>query len=387
MTMKTVLYFYESAFMMWRRRLAGVYDVARTEGWHVVSIDVGTLRRGVRPVLAYWKPVGVIVEGGVLGHRGCPVDAFADQVAVYYTNTDVIGAPYFGIRHNSEGLVRDAVRELLARDFDDYGYVHYWAQTDWTMEREAIFRRELTARGKRGHVFKSWQHPRNEDSEAYGRRLEAFLSGLPKPCGILAANDEMAVHVLRAADGLGVAVPEEVAVIGIDDDELVCENAIPTLSSVSPDFEQSGRIAASLLARRLRNPKMRPTVLEFGSTRLVRRLSTRKTEHVDIRAVRALEFVRTNACKGIRVADVVREMGLRTRTAENRFREVARHSIRDEIVAVRIARAKELLCDSKLSVNEIYESCGYGSPRPLRTVFKKETGLTLSQWRVRHCES
>jgi len=381
---KTVLYFYESAFTMWRRRLAGIYAVARNEGWHVTSVDVGMLKRGVCPVLKYWKPAGVIVEGGVFSHRGCSADAFAGLSSVYFTNTDIAVRPYFGVCHNSDGIVKEAVRELRTRNFDDYGYVHYRRKTDWTMEREVLFSQEMSALGRQGHVFNSWQCSKGEDSVAFGRRLETFLKSLPKPCGILAANDEIAVHVLRAAENLGIGVPEEVAVIGIDNDELMCENTVPTLSSIAPDFEYSGRLAAGLLARQLRNPKMKPIVLEFGSTKLVRRHSTRKTERVDIRAVRAVEYVRTNACNGISAADVVREMGLKVRTAENRFREVAGHSIRDEIVAVRIARAKELLCDSALNVNEIYARCGYGDPRSLRAVFTKATGLTLSQWRARH---
>ena len=81
--MRTILYFYESAFMMWRRRLAGIYAIARTEGWHVESIDVGELDNGVRSVLEYWKPDGVIVEGGVFRHKECPSNAFAGQTAVY----------------------------------------------------------------------------------------------------------------------------------------------------------------------------------------------------------------------------------------------------------------------------------------------------------------
>ena len=383
--MKTVLYIYESAFTMWRRRLAGVYAVARNEGWQVESVDVGELVHGIRPVLDYWKPDGVIVEGGVFRHRGCSVGDFADQMAVYCdADAAVVGARYFGVRHDSVDVVKKAARELLSRDFGAYGYVHYRTRREWSIEREAIFRQELSARGKTVMTFDSWNHPKDEDSAAFARRLDAFVASLPKPCGVLAANDEMAVHVLRAATRSGIAVPEEMAVMGVDNDELVCENTVPTLSSVAPDFVRSGRLAAGLLARRFRKPDLEPVVLSFGLTPLERRHSTRKTERVDIRAVRAVEYVRQHACDGISAADVVREMGLKVRTAELRFREVAKRSIRDEIIAVRVARAKELLKDRRLNVNDIYFKCGYKDCRSLRAVFTKATGMSLARWRAKH---
>ena len=380
---KSVVYFYESAFMMWRRRLAGIYAMARQERWCVEAVNVDILESGVDSVLSYWKPDGVIVEGGVLRHHGCGAARFATQTAVFCDVDErrFAGRSYFGVRHNQESVVKRALGELFARNFRDYGYVHFHTRRDWTLEREKIFNSEVRIRGFQAQVFKGWSRGRNEDIVAFDRRLADFVAGIPKPCGILAANDEMAVHVLRAAEHMGIGVPEEMAVMGIDDDELVCENAMPTLSSVAPDFERSGRLAAGLLARRLVRPKLEPVVLEFGSGPLVRRHSTRKTERVDIRAVRAVEYVRENACRGITVADVVRSMGLKTRTAENRFREVAKRSIRDEIISVRIEAAKKLLRESKIAVNAVYSRCGYRDERSLRHVFTKVVGMSPLAYR------
>ena len=382
--MKTVIYFYESAFMMWRRRLAGIYAVARDEGWHVESVDVGELEHGVRPVLAYWKPDGLIVEGGAFRQKGCDVSAFGEQTVVYCdADAAVVGARYFGVHHDSTDIVKRAVRELLVRDLAACGYVHYRLSRDWSHEREFVFLREMAKQGQQAHVFRTWRHPKDEDGAALGRRLEEFLVSLPKPCGILAANDEMAVQVLRAAERADIAIPKEMSVMGIDNDELVCENTFPTLSSVAPAFERSGRLAASLLARRFKNPKTKPVVLDFGSLPMERRHSTRQTERVDLRAVHAVEYVRVNACHGIKVADVVREMGLRTRTAEYRFRTVTGHSIRDEILAVRIAHAKKLFANPKVRLDSLYARCGYRDPRSLRYVFTKATGLSPLAWRTR----
>ena len=380
--MKTVLYFYESAFTMWRRRLAGIYAIARNEGWHVESVDVGELKRGVRSVLKYWKPDGVIVDGGIFRHAGCEPKLFSDLPVVYCdADKSEVGKTCFVVRQDSEDVTRKAIAELLARNFSDYGYVHYRTRRGWTIERATVFCREMRRRNKRPHVFRSWDCGRHEDVVDLKKRLVEFVTGLPKPCGILAANDEMAVHVLRAAESEGISVPEDMVVMGIDNDELVCENTSPTLSSVAPAFERSGKLAAGLLARRFRVPALKPIELKFGSLPVERRHSTRKTERVDMRAVRAVEYVRANACKGITAADVIRQMGMKVRMAEYRFREVAKRSIRDEIVAVRVARAKDLLRNSKMSVNDIYLKCGYRDPRSLRAVFTKTTGCSLLQWR------
>ena len=382
--MKTILYFYESAFTMWRRRLAGIYAIARAEGWHVESIDVGELKRGVRSVLKYWKPDGVIVDGGIFRHAGCEPRLFSDLPVVYCdADKSEIGTACFVVRQDSEDVTKKAITELLMRNFSDYGYVHYRTRRGWTMEREDVFCLEMRRRNRKPHVFRSWDCGRHEDVVVLKKRLVEFVAGLPKPCGILAANDEMAVHVLRAAESAGISVPEDMAVMGIDNDELVCENTSPTLSSVAPAFERSGKLAAGLLARRFRVPALKPIELKFGSLPVERRHSTRKTERVDMRAVRAVEYVRANACKGIMAADVVRQMGMKVRMAEYRFREVAKRSIRDEIVAVRVARAKDLLRNSKMSVNDIYLKCGYRDPRSLRAVFTKTTGCSLLQWRNR----
>ena len=100
-------------------------------------------------------------------------------------------------------------------------------------------------------------------------------------------------------------------------------------------------------------------------------------------ALRAVEYVRVNACSGITVADVVREMGLRTRTAENRFKAVAGRPIRDEILSVRIARAKQLLAESDKSIETVFAQCGYRDARSLRYVFMKATGLSPRAYRKR----
>ena len=386
--MKTVIYFYESAFTMWRRRLTGIYQVARNERWHIEAIDVGELGNGVKPILEYWAPDGVIIEGGAFRHHGCEPSAFAN-ITTIYCDADIsrIGEDHFAIKQNSEEIIVKAINELLVRNFNDYAFVHYRTLREWTMEREQVFVREMKTHGKNTYIFHSWDNSKGSNGAMFGSQLVNFITSLPKPCGILAANDEMAVHVLRAAQKAAVAIPEEMTVMGIDNDELVCNNTIPSLSSVSPAFVRSGRMAAGLLLKRFKQPDAKPVILSFGADPIERRLSTRKTARTDMRVMQAVEYIRLNACKGISAKNVIQTMGFTARTAENRFREITGRSIRDEIIAVRIAKAKKLLADPYIAVNSIYAQCGYRDERSLRWVFTKATGMSPAAWRKHHRQS
>ena len=242
-------------------------------------------------------------------HRGCSPSAFTGLPTVYCdADASKIGEKYFGVRQNPEAVVVRAVNELLARDFSDYAFVHYRTRREWTLERESVFLREMKSRGKSTHVFRSWDRPYTNSDSAFGAHLVDFILSLPRPCGILAANDEMAAHVLGAARMAGISVPEEMTVVGIDNDELVCENTRPTLSSVAPAFLRSGRLAAGLLARCVKHRDTKPTIIGFGADPFERRLSTRKTARADIRIAKAMEYIRTNACKGISAIDAIREI-------------------------------------------------------------------------------
>lgn len=377
-----ILYFYENAFKMHQRRLEGIFSVAREKAWHVEAIAVDGVRTHPRKVIAFWHPTGVIVDGGVLSHNGYGPDAFSGVPSVFCdVDTDRISAPYFGVQHDSRETARKATEEILALGYDNYAFVHYRTKRDWTLEREAVMRE--CAVGKNVFSFEAWRSEHAADVTTFHEKLSRFLLRLPRPCGVFAANDETASHVLLVAARCGITVPEEISVVGIDNDELLCENVDPTLTSVAPDFIGSGRLAAELLARRIDEPSTPPVVIAYGSAPLVRRRSTRPAAARDIRILKALEFIRLNACEGISVKDVLSHAGLSARAAEIRFKSFTGHAIRDEIASVRIARAMECLADARLPVGGIHAACGYANERTFRAAFTKATGVSPRAWRER----
>ena len=187
--------------------------------------------------------------------------------------------------------------------------------------------------------------------------------------------------VQHALHHFGIDVPSELAVIGIADDELRCENTEPTLSSVLPDFERSGELAVRLLARRMAAPQTPYLRENYGVKFVVRRQSTHVLRTADPCVARGVERIRIGLAEGVRVADVAKAMGLGLRTAQKRFLAAAGRSIDDEIRTRRLARARELLVSTDRSVADIAEACGYADERALRYLFLRQLGTSPTQFR------
>lgn len=377
-----VIYCYSHAFMAWRRRLAGIYRYAREAGWFVIAIDASDVRKSHSSALSFWNADGFVVEDGVFGECGLKMEDFDRETVVYCGRERCDGL--WRVIHDSDEVAYCAVRELLSLELKSYAYVGFRIPTAWSRSREKVFRRELEKRNLDVHVFDSCRNGKIASAADFYAPLKEWLSGVPKPCGIFAANDEMGAHVLRVANELNIAVPEALSVIGIDDDELVCENCTPPLASVSVGFEHSGWLAAQLLDRRMCNPSAPPETVAFGSSKVVPRPSLGRFAKRDITVFRAIEFIRLNACGEIRVEDVTREMGVSRRGGELRFKTTTGHSINEEIMSVRLAKAKSLLADPKFPVDRIHAECGYRDGRSLRYLFRRATGMGLCEWRSRY---
>jgi len=169
----------------------------------------------------------------------------------------------------------------------------------------------------------------------------------------------------------------------VDNDETICENTTPTLSSVLPDFERCGYQAAELLDRQMRSEQRSVAHLTYDVKRIVHRLSSQDMKNSNRLAVSAMEFIRLNACAGITVMDVVRHLNVSRRFAELRFREARGRSVLDEIQHHRLERVRALLRETDLPIGAIGERCGYPTETYLKTMFKKRFGMTMREYRKR----
>ena len=286
--------------------------------------------------------------------------------------------PYSGVAHDSSVTAMLAAKELIALGFSDYAFVGNLQPRDWSDHRRDVFAQAVAAAGGRLNVFES---SAVQDLDVFRERLSPWLSALPRPCGLLAANDATADIVLRLLRNRRIKVPEDIAVVGIDNDTLICENTTPTLTSVAPDFERSGYLAAEMLDARMNDRGVKDELRTFSALQVIHRGSTRILKRKDDAIKKALEFIREKAAEGISPRDVIEQIGGSRRQTEYRFREFVGKSIGEEILAVRLETAKKLLADSSLPIGAVAERCGYSDDSLLRRAFKSATGLSLSEYR------
>lgn len=386
--MKTILYLQSSLNASNNSCLEGVSRYAKTAGWrvHVTPYADAAYIRGdhtdaarrpdVRGLLGFWKPDGVVAECGAAGDLLKPKE-FASTPVVFLDRLQT--GRETCVTSDAKPIAEMAAKELLSLDFRTYAYVPFKERVSWSLERGAEFERLVRMNGCKFHLFR--KRPFGDDAETYHAWLREWLRKAPKPLGVFAANDYMAEIVLSCAERERIDVPHELAVVGVDNDLDICERTTPTLTSILLDHERAGYLAAQLLNEKLTHPRQKVASGAFGPVCVYHRQSTFLYSRNDDRVAVALKLIRRNACDGLKAKDVIAEMGCSRRLAELRFRETTGRSILEEILSVRIERAKNLLEHSSKSVAEIAAACGYGSATALRKVFEPAVGMNPKDWR------
>ena len=201
--------------------------------------------------------------------------------------------------------------------------------------------------------------------------IESAIAHLPRPCGIFAVTDMIGAAAVSAAARLDVRIPDDIAVISVDDDPEICENCVPSLSSVRPDFLQLGSSAARLLDNAMSGRcghDMRVIVPPLG---IVRRASTRSTQTYDRNVREALETIRLGACTGITPAKIAESFGISRRMVELRFKAATGKTMGNAILDQRLSVACDFLKDGKTAISAIANFCGWKSDIAFRKAFKK----------------
>jgi LacI family transcriptional regulator len=379
--MKTVLYFQSRQNINAGEKLGGVRRIAVQLGWHVQIVERLPSRKRLIALLDFWQPIGAIIE---CGGTSVTVDPkIFGTLPVVFLDHDPSSLPKdaFCVAHDSAATGMMAAQELLRYGVRKFAFVPYPECRFWSRERERGFVSALSLNGHSCNVFRE-RHSVG-DSTRYHRELRKFIASLPKPCALFAANDQTAAEVLTAAAFAGIKVPDELSVIGVDDFADICEHTEPTLSSVKPDFHRGGSIAALLLDARLRDMSKYsgPRYRTFGPLQVTPRASTRKLAAHDHAVAGALELIRREACSGLTAKEVLKHFPCSRRQAEMRFRKATGRSILNEIHAVRLEFAKQLLSEGGLPLKTISDFCGFDHANSLRKFFKKQTGKTMSEWK------
>ena len=368
-----------------RDKLAGVFQYIRSHTpWQVRLIDRECDAHTIESIRR-WKPSGIIL-GRLLETIGCELDVGVPTVVM-----DAPRASFAGLLKRAsfitcdQRLVAEAGADYLVRQgFSRLAYLAI-SGCDWSIERGRYFREWAEKRGRLcfEHMSRSGRSTSADDWAAEQDSLLSWLRNLPKQTAVFVSNDRQARDILELCQLAGLRIPSDIAVLGCDNDELLCENTFPTLSSVEPDFASCGYRAAELLDRFMSKKVRKPQRFFYGVKRIVERESTRFHANMDdVRICRGLEFIRLNAARRIGVCDVARHMHISRRMAEILFRKQRGRSINSEIQLVRIDRLKRLLLETDQSIAALCAQSGYRNEVYVKHLFKRVVGQTMRQFRT-----
>jgi LacI family transcriptional regulator len=370
-----------------RGLLRGIVRYTRLHGPWSVYLSPGHLEQ-VLPKAKSWAGTGIIARiqspkmARQIRETGLPVVASSLQELA----SQQPGKGFCEIRTDSPGIARMAARHLLETGLRHFAFCGFRA-CRWSHLRERTFTQLLAEEGiecqthyvqvanwvQEPNWIQTWEHEQPI--------LENWLASLPKPVGLMACNDSCGREVLQACAAAGLRVPDDVAVVGVDNDELMCELSDPPLSSVALNLEQAGYDAARLLDSLMSGQTISEHVVLVEPTFVVSRRSSEVIAQDDSFVVAALRFIKDHAGQAIGVPDVVNQLGISRRTLERRFARAIGHSILSEVLRCRLERAKRLLLETDLPVHRVAAGSGFGSVKAFNRAFRRSELRTATIFR------
>ncbi|MFA6173392.1 MAG: substrate-binding domain-containing protein [Kiritimatiellales bacterium] len=285
----------------------------------------------------------------------------------------------FFIEQDNEKIIRIAVDHLWrkgCRNLALFGYPRMDVLR-WQEERIEAFRKICAEYGASSKLF--FPGRRAEQAGKKHQFIKKALLSLPVHSGVIAVNDFRALDVLDAAKRSGIRIPEQIAVMGIDHDEMLCSISSPPLTSIEHFPEKKGYHAALMLDALLRGEKEIPSFT--SSLRLIERDSTDTMVHGNEQLLAAMEYIQHNAGTALRTEDIAQNAGVSRATVERMFRIELRSTVSREITAARVSLAKQKLSEPNLPIKEIAAQCGFRNVHYFTTVFKKSTGVSPGVYR------
>ena len=280
---------------------------------------------------------------------------------------------------NASAIASMAMRHFTSRGFHHFAFCGL-PQRIWSTNRQKAFVRNVEAIGAQCHVYPVGNGPvlsREEESP----KFVAWLKSLPKPVAILACNDDRGAQLIQACTIAGISVPDQIAILGIDNDDLVCELTSPALSSIAFDLKRVGFEAANLLWQLACRSVTGYHRIPVEPTHVATRLSTDVMAQDDELVAGAIRYIRGTFQRPIGVADVAREMDVSRRTLERRFTTALGRSVREQIELFRFEQARQLLLQTNDSVETIAILSGFQHFKPMLRVFLRNEGVSPTAYR------
>ena len=378
-SMKHVAILIETSRAYGRGLLRGIARYNREHGQWSTFFQPQGLGDPAPAWLPSWRGNGILARidnrlvARAVQRAGVPV------VNMRGTITDL---PFPFIGSDNLAIAQLAAEHLLERGFRHFAFCGYRRTLHPKLDlRGDHFQRRIERAGYHCEVLRQRKRQRPRSWEQQQTWIARWIAGLPKPIGILAANDDRGLQLLDACRRSQTDVPDQVAVLGVDNDEYLCDLSLPSLSSIDVNSEETGYQAAALLDRLMdgkRPPKRIPEIKPAG---VIIRCSTDVLATHDKDLVRAVRYIREHACRPISPDDVVQFVNISRTSLESRCRDVLGRSLHQEIRKVQIDTARTLLADTDLPIKQIALRAGFKNVQYLTRVFSSIVGQPPAEYR------
>jgi LacI family transcriptional regulator len=283
-----------------------------------------------------------------------------------YFETGILGAEHF-----------------LQKGFKNFAFYGY-KNIVWSRERSEGFESHLNSKGYKVYYFDRDTAPHRELWYYKPSVLSNWLQSLPKPIAIMACDDERGQHLTEACKHAKIKIPEEIAVLGVDNDKMTCNMSDPPLSSVDLDTEKGGYEAARLMDLMITKKIDKAYDVLVLPTQVITRQSTDITSASDRHIALALRYIHQNIDKMINVADVLKVVPLSRRTLEKRFMETTGTGVYKYIYNLQIQKFAQKLLETDKTISEIAVEAGFENSKNISRQFKQVKGCTPIEYRNRH---
>ncbi|MDA3923952.1 MAG: XylR family transcriptional regulator [Kiritimatiellae bacterium] len=336
--------------------------------------------------LKRWGCTGIITgacdkkEAALIARAGVPVVVVEPSPPMREKSHPL--SKYPSTRYDSYACGRLAAEYFLTRHYKQFAFVADSLNLYWSLERERGFRDTVEQAGGECRTYGELTPSEKSDWAIEQPRMQKWLRSLLKPTALFVAMDGRGRQVLDACMGAGITVPDDIAVLGVDNDDLICDATFPTMSSVQTTGQLSGHWAAEQLDLMMHGKTLKKNIYTSTPTRIITRRSTDATVIPDKQIARALDYIWKEAGRqAIHVPDVVSKIGSSRRFAETHFKAIVGRTILEEIHRVRLERVCALLAETNLPIGEITHQCGFERESYLARLFKKRFDISMSSYR------
>jgi LacI family transcriptional regulator len=376
--MRKIILLVETSRAFGRQLIIGIARYSRLNGpwsFYKESIDL----KSSIPHLTSWKPDGIINRDSLITKELLKLKIptiLAIHDSQYPKNLPIIKTDSFAIaKMASEHLIGKGLKNFAYCGFENY---------DWSTERGVHFKKFNHEAGYQTHLYIPRKRIKRNDWENEQHHVSEWIKALPKPVGIFACNDDRGQHILEVCKMINLKVPEEVAVIGVDNDPMICDIADPPFTSIALNVESAGFEAAKLLDQLISKKAIAGRQIMVTPSHIVQRQSTDILAVDNAEVASAIRYIRNNAKNKLLVRDVVKITNISRRTLEKQFRKSIHRSIYDEIRNVRVDWISKLLIETDLPISKITALFNFTDVEHISRYFKKEKGVGLREFRKFH---